>query len=266
MSSLRKTLNRFVKLAGYQIERTDPSARFFRASTDYNEQMTRKIAADLGGAVQGGVFKGLKLIPDTSWSASDLVAKLLGSYEEELHPAIAQVVAQQPDCIVNVGCADGYYAVGLRRLLPDAEVYAFDIDPRAQREVEETQALNGVSVRFRARFDCAEPLTEFMAYAKPFFVFDCEGYEQHIPEMRPELVARSTFLIETHDLFVPGVTARLVEFLHPTHEVSVISEGARNPHLYPALQNLGSLEKYLMLCEFRGPGGNQWIYAKPQGA
>jgi protein-L-isoaspartate O-methyltransferase len=64
----------------------------------------------------------------TSWGDGYRAAKLLGAYEHSLHDVLLKPVSRQPDPIINVGCAEGYYAVGLARLLPDATVYAFDID------------------------------------------------------------------------------------------------------------------------------------------
>ena len=57
-----------------------------------------------------------------------LLPRLIGSYEQELHPAIAAFVAEAPDCVIDVGCAEGYYAVGLVRLMPGVEVHARDTD------------------------------------------------------------------------------------------------------------------------------------------
>ena len=37
----------------------------------------------------------------------------VGSFELELYPVIERIVAAQPEFVVNVGGAEGYYAVGL---------------------------------------------------------------------------------------------------------------------------------------------------------
>ena len=33
--------------------------------------------------------------------------------------------------VVNVGCAEGYYAIGMARLMPNSLFLAFDINPKA---------------------------------------------------------------------------------------------------------------------------------------
>src|SRR4051795_10844916 len=72
--------------------------------------VTRRFVAWHGLTVSGGPFAGL-VYPDRT--PISLVPKLLGIYERELHGAIEAAIRAQPDVIVNVGAADGYYAVGL---------------------------------------------------------------------------------------------------------------------------------------------------------
>ena len=60
------------------------------------------------------------LVPD-----GDLPPKLLCCYEAELHPAIERAAARNPQLIVTIGCAEGYYAVGMARVLLAARVHAF---------------------------------------------------------------------------------------------------------------------------------------------
>src|SRR6478672_6897407 len=86
--------------AGFEIERQFGSTR--------NTLM--KIAPGL--VVQHGPFKGMKY-PGVNSVGSALIPKLLGSYERELHPLIDSICAGQYDQVVDIGCAEGYYAVGL---------------------------------------------------------------------------------------------------------------------------------------------------------
>src|SRR5436190_882004 len=65
--------------------------------------------------VLGGIFKGLQY-PRFESSGSGLVTKLLGSYENELHPFIQQLGANKYTEIIDIGCAEGYYAVGLAQM------------------------------------------------------------------------------------------------------------------------------------------------------
>lgn len=53
-----------------------------------------------------------------AWSVPNLV----GSYESELHLQIEQLILERPQVVIDVGCAEGYYAVGLAQRLPDATI------------------------------------------------------------------------------------------------------------------------------------------------
>jgi hypothetical protein len=72
--------------------------------------------------------------------------KWIGSYEEELHPFIREVVERlHPRLIVDIGSAEGYYAVGLAAALPGTQMHSFDLDPLARRAQRSLAELNSVS-------------------------------------------------------------------------------------------------------------------------
>ncbi len=73
--------------------------------------------------------------------------KLLGSYESELHATLEELLAHEYTAVVDVGCAEGYYAVGLGLRLRNAAIYAFDTNPRARSACAEMAKLNGVDSR-----------------------------------------------------------------------------------------------------------------------
>ena len=60
------------------------------------------------------------------------IAKLLGCYEQRLQPYISAAIEKRYSTVLNIGCAEGYYAVGLARAMSDAKPLAFDTDPKAQ--------------------------------------------------------------------------------------------------------------------------------------
>ena len=262
MASLRKIVNRLLKNTQYRIEKATSQPTVYDAVQKHKQLLADPILRTLNFTVQRGPFVGLRLHPDVAWSAGDTVSKVLGTYEQELHEPLLDAVAKNPDCVVNIGCADGYYAVGVQRLLPDVPVFAFDIDPMAAFDLSKTQDLNGTYVRFDRHFDFFDPPPELEEFESVFFVIDIEGSEREIISMPSEILIKSSMLIEVHDLYEPGLTAKLVEFLSRTHDVQIIPEAGRNPHTFNELQNYGTIDKYIVLCEFRGSSMN-WLYATP---
>jgi len=219
-----------------------------------------------GGVVAAGPFQGLRLLREVCWGVGDNAAKLVGLYEAELHPALLALAAAPPPAIVNVGCAEGYYAVGLARLFPAAAVYAFDIEPKAQLICRRTAALNGVADRVAVLGACAPTtLLELLRrHPAALLVIDCEGYEKEL--LAGEVLAASaqaTLIVECHDFVDPSITATLVERLGARHAVEVVVEGARDPNHLEPLRKLSSLDRWLVVLENR-PTMMDWIVARPR--
>jgi len=53
-----------------------------------------------------------------------LCKKILGCYEAEITPAVEEAISRNYRTMLDVGCAEGYYAVGLARGVPGSVVYA----------------------------------------------------------------------------------------------------------------------------------------------
>lgn len=83
--------------------------------------------------------------PRFPWSNLDIVSKLLGTYEQELHPFLQKSRSTRYDCVADVGCAEGYYAVGLGRLYGRTRVFAYDISEESLEACRENAALNKIS-------------------------------------------------------------------------------------------------------------------------
>ncbi|MBT9372528.1 hypothetical protein [Rhizobium sp. CSW-27] len=193
------------------------------------------------------------------------MAKILGSYEREIFEAIESEIARRPDVIVNIGASEGYYAIGLKRRLPDAEVYTYDIDERSFPVLDRCMSQNGVKVVRLDKFDYGHPLDGVISLSgkTALFVLDCEGYENHVVDMPRSVVANSSFIIELHDLFMPGTRERLLEFLSPSHSITIINQQIRQPSDFPELAELRRPVAQLLLDEFRHDA-MQWLYAVPK--
>ena len=182
---------------------------------------TRRFAAWHGLEVSGGPFAGLRY---TDTRPHTLVPKLLGIYERELHGAVEDAIRAEPEVIVNVGAADGYYAVGLARRCPHARVVTYEADPEQRELLARVTAANGVAVQIEGT---AGPGTLVEA---DLVVMDCEGCERALldPAAIPWLGA-ATIIVELHDVWDPGVGAAVTERFAATHEIVVIPSGPQPP-------------------------------------
>ena len=216
-------------------------------------QIEEALVAQVGRVVQDGPFECLVLSP-----APHAVPKILGTYEEELWPSIAKAIERRPDVILNIGCGEGYYAVGLKRRLPGAWVGCYDTSDKCQMECWNTARLN----------DCDVSVTG--AYDGDFFdesgfhrliVMDCEGAElEYLSEANCANLGNADVIVECHDFLGQPITQIISERLGLTHDVEIIRECGRDTVAIPLLLNLGSFDRALAVQEFR-PLPMKWVVA-----
>lgn len=211
--------------------------------------------AQTGGVVQSGPFKGMTVPREQGWQDGALCPALLGCHEEELHVAIEHEIerlAELPNPkIVNVGCAEGYYAIGLARRLPKATVWAVDICDESLRIAQQAAADNGVKIVVGATIDDM--------FASPdLVVMDCEGAEVgYLDPVRWPRLLRATIIVEIH---VPP--AIIYDRFAKTHFIDVIPEAGRNPNKFPFLHDKPSAFRWMMVSENR-PCLMCWFVMRP---
>jgi len=200
---------------------------------------------------------------------SVLDAKLLGTYELELWPAIDRIVESGFEHIVNIGAGDGYYAVGLALALPRARVVAFEQDPAGQAAIKALAELNGVSARVEVRGRCeAIDLAASLPDGRTCVVCDVEGGEAALldPGVVPAL-RRHHLLVEIHEFVVRGVARLVQERFETTHEVEVIWQRDRRLSDFPSPPwwERRLPEKYTLAFMHEGrPERMRWLSLTPR--
>ena len=109
------------------------------------ELIGNTLLARSGSTVLSGPFKGMEYPVRTVEGSRS--ARLLGAYEASLAPVIEEIVTKAYPLVIDVGSAEGYYAVGLARRLPKARVLARDANPKAQALCAVLAEANGVADR-----------------------------------------------------------------------------------------------------------------------
>jgi len=217
------------------------------------------------GTVQHGLFKGMKILNKNKWGDGDTGGKLLGVYEDELFPILEQVIETKPDLIINYGCAEGFYGVGLAMKLPKSHVVMFDIESDSLRIAGENAAINfATNIEFTNNCNNLEYFESLLANAnEPFVVMDCEGYEGYMldPYAVPSL-AKTRLLVEMHDCIRPGLTDDLIDKFNETHDLEGITQGNKNLHIEP-ITELSDVDKFIITNENR-PCTMHWIYMTPK--
>jgi glycosyltransferase involved in cell wall biosynthesis/predicted O-methyltransferase YrrM len=228
----------------------------------------RQIRRFTNDVVVGGPFRGMRYVAESR--GSSLLPKLVGSYESELHDDIDALLASGGfDKIIDVGCAEGYYAVGLAMRAEGAHVVAYDLDPTARQYCAKLAALNGVEDRIDIRGACTlEDMREVVS-DRSLLVMDCEGAEVELlqPDAVPGLV-NSTILVELHDFLVPGAGAAVRARFEQTHDVQTRTATIRSGDDFPQVAGLPTKIRNFAVDEGRIYGGRfipqEWLVMTPK--
>lgn len=217
-----------------------------------------------GLAVGQGPFQGMAFIAQSAEGCH--VPKLLGCYEQPLHGLLASLPARGYDTVLNVGCAEGYYAVGLARLLPRAQVRAHDLNPQARQACQELARRNGVQDRVQVGGLLRPQDLAGLGHGRTLLVCDIEGAELELldPSLAPAL-AGMDILVESHECLRPGITRALGERLASSHHLRLIQDdGQRQLQPMPAwFMGLDHLDQLLATWEWRsGPTPWWWMEAR----
>ena len=209
--------------------------------------ITDTLVPQLGDRVAAGPFAGMVYPLETAEGC--IIPKLLGCYEKELQPALSQFSSGHPDAVLNIGCAEGYYAVGLARALPAVKVYAWDIAPDAREKTARNAAANGVGDRITIAADFDPAALGDYTGGISLIICDIEGaeFEYLDPGQYPALLAFD-MIVEVH----PD-NNRTVEELagrfSATHRVGIVYPKPRNPTAHDLLKGLNPLDQSLALFE-----------------
>lgn len=215
--------------------------------------------------VCSGPFKGIRY-PELKAFGSTLYPKLLGSYESELHPTISRFASRPYETIHDIGCAEGYYAVGLSKLFPRAKIYAYDLDPAARAFCERMASANNVHNPILPLGFCdPAKLSNSCTNKRDLIVCDCEGFEEHL--FTPEFAvgySNSDLIIEIHDFISPGIGKACAESLQASHKLSYVSAEDTESKVAYFSRNRERFPKWIQkeLVSENRPSGMYWLIAE----
>ena len=216
------------------------------------------------GEVQHGLFKGMKIINRSKWGDGDTGGKLLGIYEDELFPRLEEAIEANHDLIINYGCAEGFYGIGMAMHLPESRIVMFDIDVDSLNIARENATRNNITnIEFTTQCNDLDYFNELLGSSEnPLVIMDCEGYEVLMldPVKVPNL-KKASVIVEMHDCLYPGITDQIVERFEATHNIGGVSQGTKNLHIEP-ITGLSDTDKFILANENR-PCTMHWLYIDP---
>lgn len=184
----------------------------------------------------------------------------LGIYEASLAPVIEAIIAKGYPLVIDIGAAEGYYAVGLARRMPESRILARDGDARALQLCARLAEANGVAGRIEIGgvmglrdFDALEP-------GQAVIICDIEGSEVELldPEAAPGLLA-ADLLVEVHEGMRPGAMDVLCQRFEATHRLTRIERKLDDTPLTGWMERLNDLDRLLLLWEWRS-SPTPWLW------
>ncbi|PPR22807.1 MAG: hypothetical protein CFH39_01023 [Alphaproteobacteria bacterium MarineAlpha10_Bin2] len=230
--------------------------------------LARYRAREIGGALYGkggplvrtGPFRGMTLLNRAS--EGNVAPKLLGCYEQELHDVIERCIETPYECVVNVGCGDGYYAVGLARRMPKSKIIAYDLHEGRRALCKDAAEENGVGARVSMGAECGTAELTALAGRRVLVICDIEGGERELldPEQIPALKGFD-ILVELHKNVDKALPEEIISRFAESHEIERIQHQGRDPTAFKELEFVSQFDQFLALWEGR-QGPTPWSFMR----
>lgn len=199
-------------------------------------ELSRRLSSPPTTLIRGGPFSGM-IYAERSFGSMHL-PKLLGTYELELSSLFSFSRLKQYTQIINLGCAEGYYANGAAFILKTGfcshkvDVIGIDINTEALAQGRRIAESNGLNVRFTI-----PPVPPFKhSAARRLLICDVEGEELRVIEAQTtESETATDYIIEVHDQ--PGQTRILDELrarFSSSHNCRTVEFRPRQLNDFPA--------------------------------
>lgn len=223
-----------------------------------SQVLANTLRARNGTTVLAGPFKGMRY--EVAAAEGAWAARLLGVYESSLAPVFEAVIAKGYPQVLDIGCAEGYYAVGLARRMKNSRVFAHDIDPNARALAGQLAAANGVADRVILGAEIGHRDFDLCQQARTFVLCDIEGAEEALldPIAAPGLLS-ADILVEVHEGMKPGLTDQLVARFAESHHITRIGRQIDSTSLPAWTETLGDLDRLLLLWEWRS-SPTPWLW------
>jgi hypothetical protein len=238
---------------------SDVSLENFRKETVSERQM--RVSSETyelcGGQVKYGPFKDLRLGRNPWWGQLDLGSQCLGWYEKEILDFFDGLVPLQFDNFIDIGAADGYYAVGILHSKKILSATCFEQSQHGRDVIMENYQQNGSPGKLR-----------IFGTATPEALLNLEGYEFHNALILVDIeggefdlftksvcnrLKRCTIILEIHH-WVDNFFDRYKTFLGLAAEffrISTIEPIDRPVNLTPEIRHFPDASRLLLASEGR---------------
>lgn len=236
----------------------------------FQDEFALSIYGDEPIRILDGPFEGTTYFNKIIWGA--ITPRWIGSYETELHDIVDEIIGNRYERILDVGAAEGYYAIGLARKCPETQVLSFDVDPIARKRQLQLAGLNSIQNLHIGKY-CSHATLREELKGHCLLISDIEGYEYEL--LNPESAATlrdADILIEVHpwgSMSTSEVKTELVNRFRDSHDITEIAYELRKTSDWmervPALQKLNEQKIGFAVQEHRDPK-QEWLWMKTKSS
>ncbi|MBK1882482.1 hypothetical protein JIN85_08650 [Luteolibacter pohnpeiensis] len=265
-----KKLKNLIRVSFPSLFAVMSSVRFFIACKkrlgDTQNLVSNTLFNNENITVLSGPFEGLKYYNKTIWGT--ITSKWIGCYELEIRSVIEEIIDSKYDLIVDIGAAEGYYAVGLAYRLSESKIITYDTDPIARFRQRQLAKLNNIT-NLEIKKYCSHSELEALTAINSVIICDTEGYEIQLlnPKLAPKLKIIN-ILVECHkfdNFSVRDVVMELKSRFGDTHYIEEFESKTRDIELYRStiqkFDRLSDRQAEIALDEGRYPG-QIWLWMK----
>ena len=226
----------------------------------------KKVFLNYSGTVAFGEFQGVKLNGKSKWSGfKDTGSKILGLYENQV---IKWIVNQHKkfDLFVDVGAADGFYAIALlkSKKIDRAITYEISIDDRiiCENMSKLNSVFNKISIEGEARrLDLINLLRTPLS---TLVLIDIEGEEFNLINLDLlETAKNHSMIIEIHAMPKTEDFEKFYKLCQSFHNCEILTGSERTFPLDEFTSGLTDNERALLLSEGR-PFNMNWFALTPR--
>jgi hypothetical protein len=238
--------------------------------TQHRYGLSERLCEYFDYRVAYGPFAGLQLDPQSWWSAADRGGMILGCYEAQVL-RVLQSLCVGARSMVDVGAADGYYAVGAVKAGMVPLAFCFEMSPAGQAVIRSNAAANGVADKIAvagiadAEFLDWIPEDYWNEDDASVFLVDIEGAEFDLLTSNVlERLRKSRIIVELHEAkgVSPSEVDALIERAAPHFQCDVITSGPRDPGAIQELAAWSDDDRWLLMSESRSYD-MRWLVMTP---
>jgi len=239
----------------------------------YKNFLNKKIIKISNSKVMSGKYKNTHLENISHWSKFDYAPKLLGLYEEQIQNLIVDIQKKKNlKTLINIGCGDGYHALGLvkNKFFDKSICYEISLEARniLETNIKKNNLYDKFIIRKEANIDEIKKDLQKLKSEETLFLIDIEGTEFTLfKDEDLNFLKKSYLVIEDHNFFIKDneLKEKFYLSLHKFFNVEFIENGPRNPFIIQNdfLDQLNDDSRFLLLSEGR-PQKMRWIFLSPK--